>query len=611
MTILGEDNNNDVKGVQGMKEMVRGVDVQKGLRNCVSGASSGLKNAYETVKFKTTTREGLIGDYDYKYLFTPKIPFMKKSKKGDKNRSTFFAVDSSLPLLLAILLGFQHSLAMIAGIVTPPLLMASAANFDAQMTQYLVSAAMIGSGLLSLIHIIRFRIPGTHLYVGTGLISVVGASFSTITVFTTGLPIMYKSGVCPVSETGAPLPCPEGYGMIIATASLCALIELLCSFLPSKFLMKLFPPVVTGPVVLVIGVSLIQSGFKDWAGGAGPCFGRPTSGDFMLCPSNDAPMAAPWGSAQFIGLGFLVYIAILTCEKYGAPIMKSCAVVIGLLVGCIVAAACGYFDATPINEAPVATFLWTTTFPLKLYGPVVLPLLAVYLTIMMETIGDITATCDVSRVAVSGPEYESRIKGGIRGDGIIGSIAGLLTLTPCSTFAQNNGVISLTKCANRQAGGWACFFILMMGIFSKFAAAFVSIPKPVIGGMTTFLFTSVAVSGLAIISRNPITRRDRIVLTASLVLGLGATLVNNWFSFVFTYEGDNQSLQGFLDAIQLVMSSGFSVTGFVGVIANLIIDDDEEEDDDDSEEEKQETLEICSSSSSVTEVDLEAGRKVD
>ncbi|KAG5371989.1 Purine permease [Yarrowia sp. C11] len=143
----------------------------------------------------------------------------------------------------------------------------------------------------------------------------------------------------------------------------------------------------------------------------------------------------------------------------------------------------------------------------------------------------------------------------------------------------------------------------MMGIFSKFAAAFVSIPKPVIGGMTTFLFTSVAVSGLAIISRNPITRRDRIVLTASLVLGLGATLVNNWFAFVFTYEGDNQSLQGFLDAIQLVMSSGFSVTGFVGVIANLIIDHDEEDGDDAKEQ-----LEICSSSSSITEIDLEAGK---
>jgi len=129
---------------------------------------------------------------------------------------------------------------------------------------------------------------------------------------------------------------------------------------------------------------------------------------------------------------------------------------------------------------------------------------------------------------------------------------------PMSTFAQNNGVIALTRCANRKAGYAACFFLIVMGIFSKFAAALVAIPNPVLGGLTTFLFSSVAVSGIRIISTVPFTRRNRFILTASMSLGFGAILVPNWFSFAFTYKGDNQAKLGFFNAIVLVLETGFA-----------------------------------------------------
>jgi NCS2 family nucleobase:cation symporter-2 len=193
----------------------------------------------------------------------------------------------------------------------------------------------------------------------------------------------------------------------------------------------------------------------------------------------------------------------------------------GLLVGCIVAAACGYFSSSGISSAPAASFIWVHTFPLSLYGPIVLPLLAVFIVLMMEAIGDITATCDVSRLEVEGKLFDSRIQGGILADGLNGMLAGLCTITPMSTFAQNNGVIALTRCANRKAGYCCCFFLIVMGIFSKFAAAIVSIPSPVLGGMTTFLFSAVAVSGVRIISTVPFTRRNRFILTAALSIGFG------------------------------------------------------------------------------------------
>ena len=134
---------------------------------------------------------------------------------------------------------------------------------------------------------------------------------------------MYTNGMCPTAADGTKLPCPEGYGAILGTASLCALLEIGLSFMTPSVLKRLFPPIVTGPTVTLIGVSLIQSGLEDWAGGSGSCFGRPTTGDFVNCPSNFAPHPLPWGSAQFIGLGFSVFITIILAERFGAPIMKS------------------------------------------------------------------------------------------------------------------------------------------------------------------------------------------------------------------------------------------------------------------------------------------------
>jgi NCS2 family nucleobase:cation symporter-2 len=516
-----------------------------------------VKSTAKRVLRKWTTRDGLLGDYDYKYLFTPDIPFLTKEPKTQP----FFGLDSEMPILLGAILGFQHSLAMLAGVVTVPIMIASAANLSVELEQYLVSTALIVSGVLSLVQISRFHIPKTGYYLGTGLLSVVGTSFATITIVTKALPIMYLDGTCPVDADGTHLPCPDGYGKILASGCVCALLEILLSFMNPKMLQKIFPPLVTGPVVLLIGVHLVESGFKDWVGGSGCVGDTCTYGNFT----------EQWGDAKFIGLGFVVFVSIVLAERFGAPIMKSCAVIFGLLIGCIVASAAGYFSSDNVDIAPAASFIWVHTFKLEVYGPIILPFLAVYIVLMMECIGDVTATSDVSRLPVSGEEYESRIQGGVLADGLGGILSTLMTITPMSVFAQNNGVISITKCANRIVGYWCCFFMIVMGIFAKFAGAITSIPKPVLGGMTSFLFALVAISGVKIISTTEFTRRDRFVLTAAILPGLGATLVPTWFDYVFTYDGGNRSLKGFFNAIVLVMETGYAVTGFLGVILNLAI----------------------------------------
>jgi xanthine/uracil permease len=118
-----------------------------------------------------------------------------------------------------------------------------------------------------------------------------------------------------------------------------------------------------------------------------------------------------------------------------------------------------------------------------------------------------------------------------------------------------------------------------MGIFAKFAAALVAIPSAVLGGMTTFLFSAVTVSGIRIISTMPFTRRNRFILTAGFTLGFGATMVPNWFDFVFTYSGPNRALLGFYNAIVLILETGFAIVAFVTLALNLLLPEEIEDEE--------------------------------
>ncbi|CAI8505943.1 unnamed protein product [Hanseniaspora opuntiae] len=511
----------------------------------------------KTSKFlfkKFTTKEGIVGDYAYAHLFKPKIPFrdsiykyiLHKPIPADTfgEEQPFFPLDADIPILLGLVFGFQQALAMLAGLFSAPQLIASAANLDTKLVEYLVSASLICSGIFSFIQVSRFHLFGKY-YLGSGLLSVVGTSFATVTV-------AQKA---------------TSYDLL-GTSSICGLLEILISFIPPKLITKYVPPVVTGSVVLLIGLSLIESGFQDFMGGSGciPDYGG-------ICDSRYG-RTAPWGSAQFFGLGALVFISIIVCEKWGPPIFKSMSVIVGLLIGSIVAAATGHFQpwgSQTISDAPAVTFLWVHTFPLKIYGPAVLSMLITFVILFTEALGDIGATCDVSRLAVSGPAFTSRVQGGVLSDAVAGIFGPLLTMTPMSTFAQNNGIIATSKAAANSIGYYCVFFLLVMGIFAKFASAIVAIPASVIGGMTTYLFTSVCVSGLKIISTIPFTRRDRFILNASLMFGFGAIVVPDYFSYVFTYSGSNRALAGFLDSIVLIMETSFAVSAVIGMLLNWMI----------------------------------------
>jgi uracil-xanthine permease len=484
--------------------------------------------------------------------------------------------------------GLQHALAMLAGLIAPPIILASSLMLDSDTSSYMISASLIGSGILSLVQLSRIKLWGGY-YLGTGLLSVVGTSFATLSTANAIFNAMYANGTCP-STTAADGtvtrgPCPDAYGMILGTSLICAVLEIGLSFLSPRVLKRIFPPMVTGTFILMIGSTLVgSSGIADWGGGSNGCQTRPTSGIYQLCPTVGAPHALPWGSPQFIGLGFLSFVSIILTELFGSPFLKNASIIVGLAVGCIVAGAAGYIDGSTITSAPAITFLWVHRFKINVYPPAILPMLAVYVSVAMEAIGDITASAEVSRLPVEGEEFDSRIQGGVLSDGIGGIISALFTVTPLSVFAQNNGVISVTRCANRTAGRWCCVFLIIFGSLGKISGFFLAIPNPVLGGVTTFLFASVAVSGLRVLSYVKYTRRDRFILAAALSFGVGDLLMPDIFTHLFDgVKNPNSGLEGLFESITILLSTPFLISGIVALVLNLILPQDTPQHDEDED----------------------------
>lgn len=532
----------------------------------------GVKEKLGRFKDKVSTKHGWLGDYDYAWLCMPSLPF---GNSRNRRAPPFYGLDDELPLLVAIACGFQHALAMLAGLITPPIIFASALRLDSQISAYMISASLIGCGILSLVQMSRIKLFKEY-YLGTGLITVVGTSFATLSTANAVFDAMYRDGTCPSTVINGVVTrqsCPDAYGMVLGTSLVCSFLEIFMSFIPPKALQRIFPPIVTGTVILMIGASLIgHSGILNWGGGSNDCHLRPETGLFSLCPTINAPRPLPWGSPEFIGLGFLSFIAIVLTEIFGSPFLKNISIIVGLVVGCIVAGAAGYMDASSIKSAPAITFLWVHRFKINVYPPAILPMLAVYVSLAMEAIGDITASAEVSKQPVVGEVFDSRIQGGVLSDGLGGFFSALFTVTPLSIFAQNNGVIAITRCANRNAGRWCCTFLILFGVLGKISGVFLSIPNPVLGGVTTFLFASVATSGIRVLSYCKFTRRDRFVLAAALSFGIGDLLVPEVFTHLFDgVSNPSSGLRGFFDSITIVLETPFLSAGIVASVLNLIL----------------------------------------
>eukprot|EP00746_Dinoflagellata_sp_MGD_P153325 gnl/MRDRNA2_/MRDRNA2_84190_c0_seq1.p1 gnl/MRDRNA2_/MRDRNA2_84190_c0~~gnl/MRDRNA2_/MRDRNA2_84190_c0_seq1.p1 ORF type:complete len:693 (+),score=143.43 gnl/MRDRNA2_/MRDRNA2_84190_c0_seq1:234-2081(+) len=469
---------------------------------------------------------------------------------------------------------------MVAGIATSGgLLIAGDACFawqsDPAMCKskpYLVSAAWITSGILTIIQVFRAKILNTKYYLGTGLISVMGTSF-------TFLPIardMVVSSIMDAKVAGEcdGMDCPEagmkGYGKFLGTCMVAALFEIIIAMLPPRLIKKIFPPVVTGTAVMLIGGGLIGAGIKYMGGGvfcADNNESKQAAFGFgpQLCNEN-GDVVLGFGSPEYVGLAFSVILFTTFLQFVGSPFMKSTSLFWGLIFGMIVSGAAsytavagdktlcsaepdvpciggfanavegkayGYWNSVRMEDAKAFTFLWDNDpNPLSFLGfdgAYLLPILIGFFISTAETVGDIGLSCDASEIPSEGDDFDSRVQGGLLADGLNSLVAAIFTSPPNTTFSQNNGVIALTRCASRAAGFACAFWLILFGMIGKFGAIMSSCPICVVGGLVLMCFSMVFVGGIKIIASNPITRRTSYILTLSLGMGMGVAMVPHLF----------------------------------------------------------------------------------
>ncbi|KAL6159474.1 hypothetical protein ACJQWK_06100 [Exserohilum turcicum] len=522
----------------------------------------------------TTQGEKLTRIQDYLYLITPNIPPFNRRYKT--RIPPFYGLNDRVPILLTLLLGLQHALTMIGSIVSPPLAIASGAfHLDADTTTYLVSTAFITTGLATALQVTRLHVSKTPFYIGTGLLSVVGPTFDILPIVFSYAGLRYKAGTCPMGDDGStPGACPDAWGACLGTMLCCVWMQIGMAFVPPRVLNRVFPKLITGALLTLIGVYLVGNGLQNW-GGSSNCHGG--EGFYALCPSVEAPRPLVWGHAKLVGLGFSVFATIVLVEAVGAPLMRSASVVLGLAVGCAVSGALGYWSTAQLEQAPGATFLWVQRFELSVDGALVLPMLIMFACQAVSCIPDILATAELSGVDIEGTVFNSRVQGGILCDGLGSFFSALATGPPMVSQAGNNGVIVLTGCASRRAGWAASGFLVLMGVVAKFGAVFASMPPSVLGGMQVFLYSTIAVAGIRVLALIAWTRRDRFILAVALGIGFMDICHPDWFAQVLDYTGPNVNLLGLEQGINLAVETPFVIAAIAGVFLNTVLPREEKQ----------------------------------
>lgn len=545
-------------------------------------------------------KKTLIGEgdrYAYGPMCMPTLPWKKSTTKLN-----FYELNEELPLLMSVMMGLQHAMAMVGGLITPPLVVFKftvcgfAEGFCPDLVQYAVSAGLITSGICTIINILKFPLPGSEkifgrvIYIGSGVLSVMGTSFTFLPIYEIAIDQMKRDGI-------------DGrvaYGAMLGTSMVCCLLEAGFSIMPIKRLKAIFPPIVSSITVILIGVALTGTGMKYWGGGVvcaemgwkthsqipdDVSFGPP----FPTCVNGET--SELYGAPQYIGLGFSVLVFLVFIEMFGSVFMKNCNVILALFFGYFIAGVTDldgakYVATSNIVNADPITFLWVETFPIGFYAPAVIPMLIAYIVTTIETVGDISATFDCSGLETDGEEYNSSIQGGLASDAVNSFLSSLFTSMPNTTFSQNNGVIALTKCASRRAG-YACgAWLIFLGVFGKVAGIITSIPDCVLGGMTIFLFANVLASGINLTKLVDLdSRRNRFIMAFSLALGVGVTIFPHAFldrrgspyTAPFWQCADcTPAMKGLRNGVSIFLSTGYCIGSVAAMVLNTILPCDTE-----------------------------------
>ena len=454
-----------------------------------------------------------------------------------------FRFEGKMPLQQAIPLGLQHVLAMFVGNLTPLLIITGvcgiASEEFASLQISLLQNAMLIAGLITLLQLFAIGPIGGKVPI------IMGTSSGFIGVFKSVAATM-GGGVA-------------AYGAIMGASIIGGLFETVLGFF-LKPLRKFFPAIVTGTVVLSIGLSLISVGVNSFGGGN-------TAKDF--------------GSVENLLLGLFVLVVILVLKHGTKGFLSSSSILIGIIAGYIAAGIMGlvlpttgvtadgveYTKAWVLNWSKVADADWFAIPKLLPIKPVfdlraIIPVGIMFIVTAVETVGDI------SGVIVGGMDREAtdkELSGGVMCDGVGSSIAAIFGVLPNTSFSQNVGLVSMTKIVNRFALATGAVFLVFCGLIPKLGALVSMMPQAGLGGAAVMMFSSIVVSGIQLITREPLTSRNLTIVAVSLGLGYGM--------------GANTAILAQTpQAVQLVFGgSGIVPAAIVAILLNIVLPKDKPE----------------------------------
>ncbi|EGR1890982.1 uracil-xanthine permease [Vibrio vulnificus] len=437
------------------------------------------------------------------------------------------------PLPQTLFAALQHLLAMFVAVITPSLIICQALGVSAEQTNTIISMSLFASGISSFIQIRTFG------PIGSGLLSVQGTSFNFLGPII-GAGLALKAGGASVESMMA---------AIFGTILVASFAEILLSRV-LEYARRIITPLVSGIVVTLIGLTLIQVGLVSMGGG----YAALGDGTF--------------GSLDKLALAGTVLGLIVLLNRAKNPYVRVASIVIAMLVGYVMAYLMGMVDTRQASSGSALVALpIPMQFGLSFDWSLFIPLVLIFLITALEAIGDITATSEVSGEPVKGPVYMKRIKGGVLADGLNSAIAAVFNSFPNSTFSQNNGVILLTGVASRYVGYFIAGMLVLLGLFPGVASFVQLIPEPVLGGATIVMFGTIAAAGVRIISRVDLDRRAILIMALSFSMGLGIAQ-------------KPEILQFMPEFIKSIFSSGVAAGGITAIVLNLLLPEklqDEEE----------------------------------
>lgn len=430
------------------------------------------------------------------------------------NKKVIYQLDGRPKLTEAIPLGLQHILAMFVGNVTPLIIISNVLNLDAATKASLIQCAMFVSGIVTLMQCYPLGPIGAKLPI------VMGTSFGFVPAATA---IGVKYGI-------------QG---ILGACLVGALFEVLVGGLVLKRIRKYFPPVVTGIVVLTMGIALLPTGVNYFAGGVG---------------------AADFASPSNLFLGTIVLITVIFFKQYTKGMLSISSVLVGLIVGYLVAIPMGKIDFSSLSQAAFISIPVPFQLGFSFHMDAIVAMIFVYMVSTIETIGDTTA---IANSGLGREASEKEIVGAVLADGIGSFLGAIFNVLPNTSFGQNVGIVAMTKIVNRFVVATGAFILIAAGIFPKIGALISLMPASVLGGASIVMFSMIVVSGIRLITTDKLTERNAMIIAVSLGLGLGVAYVPGFFD-------------AFPESIQLIFGESKTVLpAILAVILNMVLPKEE------------------------------------